>query len=417
MTSSFETTGQTLSTMPEIPPAEYDDAARKRNMAEALGRNIDGWPKARRILGTTALGAALSATIVTAQYSADVLATKEYLKEAKPVIEVVSQPNSPTDGHRMIMGIGGFGTTDARNAMEALPYETIGLETSLAYDQRGIDTTAIKDSLKEFALEHDIDEIVLSGHSMGGIITLEIASLLYEDDDAPSVSDIILDCTPPNLSAVHDDKIDAGDKMNELTKPIPGHRSSTYLKAIGEMASRNSRYLDDDEGGQLIPSLDVLAFGREAQAVKREKMLPEDGTVGLALDQYREIVADGAEDSFRRMSPIKYSKRSPRIHFLRPLDAASDTTVLIERAQELFIEYGLKYHIPVRIHTLDAGTWHASPGQTPQQYHALVSKDILPSIRKTYEDRRAFIEAGETMPPSPKKPESDERTAASEPVF
>lgn len=416
MTSSFETSDRPLPRAPEVSPAEYDQVVEQANWNEARGRTKDGWPRVRRVLGATALGTALVSGILTSHYTADVLNTKERLKEAKPVIEIISRPNNPADAHRLIMGIGGFGTTDARSAMEALPYETIGIEASLAYDQRGIDTTAIKDSLKEFAHAHDIDEIVLSGHSMGGDIALEVASLLYEDDTAPSVSDIILDCTPPNLSAVQAEKIDAGDKMNELTKPLPGHRSSTYLKAIGEMASRNERYIEKQEG-RLPTGVDVRSFGREIISVKREKMSPEDGTVGLALDQYREIVADGAEASFRRMSTITYAKRTPRIHFLRPHEASSDTTVRIERAQELFVEYGARYHVPVTVHILEPGTWHASPGQTPRQYQALVTKDVLPSIRKTYEDRQAFIEAGETMPRWPETPESDNRASAGEPSF
>lgn len=361
----------------------------------------DTEPKQMRLrhkLAKAALYGMVIPAAITGVYSADVAAVQGQLKDTHPVIRIIDQPNSPDDAHRMVTGINGLGTTSARNVMNALPYETFGLETALEYDKKGIDTTIIKNKVKEFALTHDIDQIVLSGHSMGGDVALEVASLLHIDPEAPEVSDIILDCTPPNLSAVQDDERRAGDAMLTAISNIPGHRNSRILRGTGEMASRYDRYVDPGNGNPLLGRMiDLSDFFEEVVTVKNDKLSPDAGSLGLIEDQLRVIVGDGADESLERMSKAMPDKRIPRVHYLLPHDSDSDGTVKVDKAVDIIVKSALVHDIPVKVYRLPPGTGHANPAQRPEQYSYVLNKKIIPIIRDQYDEIREYRSTGDIL--------------------
>ncbi len=357
----------------------------------------------KKLLGRIALGVGCASLMVATRYTEDVMAVREELRDARPVIELITSAENPADSHRLIVGIGGLATTNADNMMHALPFETLGTEVSLNDDKRGIDTTKDKQVIIDFAKRHHIEEIIIVGTSMGGVRGMEVASLIQDDPDAPMVTDIILDCTPPNLAAVQEDKRRAGDRMLALSSQIPGHRDSRYLRGIGEMMSRYRQYTNASDTQTPVPFIDVKQFMHEANDVYSQKMSPEAGTIGLLEDQYRQIALDGVGKSFQRMEHAR--KPSPRIHYIRPLKAESDTTVNIEKAVEIMTEQSKTYHLSFEVHTLEDGTWHASPGQTPRQYGKLVLNHIIPTIRK----KQSMVTAGTQLEatavePAPTRP-------------
>lgn len=361
----------------------YDDELRRHRLREtAFGGARSRW---RTLLARTALMAGMSSSVMVGQYAKDVATVQDHLRNTHPAVHVVNQPNNPNDARRMIMSINGLGTTSGLGIMEALPYEALGLETTLEYDKKGIDTGVIKDEIKKFAVAHGIESIVFSGHSMGGDVALEVASLLHGDLAAPEVSDIILDCTPPNLTAVHADRREAGDAMLAAIRDIPGHRSSRYLRGIGEVASRYENYARPGDGSRLTAGIiDLSDFLSEVRKVQSEKLTLDSGSLGLLEDQYRQIVADGADEAFERLSEAIDGRRTPRVHYLMPHDASSDTTVKVDVARRMFMELGIDFNIPVMVYRLPPGTGHANPAQAPEQYTQVLNERIIPSIKREH---------------------------------
>lgn len=362
----------------------YDARLRQQRYREtAFGARLS---RAQRILARTAFYTTVSTSAAIGLYAQDVAAGYEILKDTHPVVRSIDESVDRTNNHRMILGINGLGTTSAANVMESLPYETMGIEAALDYDKKGIDTTIIKDEVKKFAQQHNVESIVFSGHSMGGDVALEVASLLHVDPDAPEVTDIILDCTPPNLSAVQDHRREAGDTMLTAIRDIPGHRNSRFLRGVGEMTSRYRTYVTPGEGARITGGMiDIRAFAAESMHVKREKLPPKAGSLGLFEDQYRQIVADGAKHSFARLSEKVGDKRLPRIHYLMPLDSESDDTVKVDTAARIFRELGSTYKIPVLTYRLPQGTGHANPAQAPDQYGSVLRDQIIPLIERADE--------------------------------
>lgn len=164
------------------------------------------------------------------------------------------------------------------------------------------------------------------------------------------------------------------------------------------MISRNDRYLNKEHTYKgLVPYVNIRDFERELESVKRTKLSYDAGSIGLVEDQYRQIVADGAEQSFKRLSKSVSNKRIPKVYFLRPRDASADHVVRVDQAAKIFLELGEKYHIPVFIDELADGTGHANPGQAPKQYNELLTSIVLPQIKAAYEVYATYLQTGDKI--------------------
>ncbi|HSW91193.1 MAG TPA: alpha/beta hydrolase [Candidatus Saccharimonadales bacterium] len=107
-----------------------------------------------------------------------------------------------TDGRSDAMLVfGGFGVSNSRAKQigmkieEALPdLEKVAV---INYADKGIDIDKIVETTEEYLEANDIHTIDIYGHSMGGMIGMEVAAELKEKDNI-AVRSIILDCTPAN---------------------------------------------------------------------------------------------------------------------------------------------------------------------------------------------------------------------------
>ena len=169
----------------------------------------------------------------------------------------------------------------------------------------------------------EIRNIVLVGHSMGGVIALEVAQHIYEDTDRV-LSGVVLDCTPLDLHAVRGDARDAGQDLLRWIGWLPGARESRSLRSIVEMAARKDRYVDMHS--MWYPRIDFAAAGEAFEQVMIDKILnPTVASNGFIESQFRTIVASGALDNLDALAETVADKPRPAIVFLRPARAAAVT--------------------------------------------------------------------------------------------
>lgn len=104
------------------------------------------------------------------------------------------------DSHSDAMLVfGGFGVSNSRAKQIGTKIEGIlpDLEkvAVINYANKGIDIDKIVETTEEYLEANDIDTIDIYGHSMGGMIGMEVAAELRGKGDI-AVRSIILDCTP-----------------------------------------------------------------------------------------------------------------------------------------------------------------------------------------------------------------------------
>ncbi len=113
---------------------------------------------------------------------------------------------------------------------------------AVEYDNSGLDTAVVSRLVAARAETLGIDSVILTGHSMGGIIALEVAEHLYQDTPL-EVLGVILDCTPIDLHAVRADSRDAGEELLRWIGWIPGARESRIMRMTIEIAARQHRFV------------------------------------------------------------------------------------------------------------------------------------------------------------------------------
>jgi pimeloyl-ACP methyl ester carboxylesterase len=105
------------------------------------------------------------------------------------------------NNHDAMLVFGGFGVSNGRAKRIGAEIEGIlpDLEkvAVVNYADKGIDLDKIVKTTEEYLEVNDIDTIDIYGHSMGGMIGMEVAAELKEKDNI-AVRSIILDCTPAN---------------------------------------------------------------------------------------------------------------------------------------------------------------------------------------------------------------------------
>ncbi|MCY3122332.1 alpha/beta fold hydrolase, partial [Acinetobacter baumannii] len=114
----------------------------------------------------------------------DVAPERARLARTEPALPPVATPVD--DRHRDTaaadtVGLGGLHATDTAAALPAL--RRLGVVWAIRYDNQGIDSKVIADLVVRAAQMSGVRNIVLVGHSMGGVIALEVGEHIHRGSD------------------------------------------------------------------------------------------------------------------------------------------------------------------------------------------------------------------------------------------
>ncbi|MEC3958523.1 alpha/beta hydrolase [Nocardia sp. CDC153] len=369
--------------------ADYDDRRRRERLrATRLGA---GWVRLRRtrlmilrlsLIPLVALGA-------FAEYmGVDVLPEQARLARTEPAVLPIAGPSDAKVSDTAVFDLVGLGVLDAGDTARALPsLATLGSVWAVRYDQTGIDTKVISDLIVKVTEAAKVPNVVLVGHSMGGVIALEIAKHLHVGS-AEKVKAVILDCTPVDLDAVRPESRDQGEEMLRWMGWFPGARESRLLRLIVETYARHQDFV----GGRYVIRGDE--FRQAVRNVLRDKILNTNAASnGLIEAQFKAIVAGGAVDDLRALSKPAAGKPRPAIAFIRPHNPYDDPIVNVEYSHQVLIDQvgGVNGTLlVVTTHT----TGHANPIERPQEYNAVIANQIVPFVRQIQLDEIGTVSIG-----------------------
>ncbi|WP_067697322.1 alpha/beta fold hydrolase [Nocardia jejuensis] len=368
--------------LPDFPnpstAAQYDDERRRARLrATRLGHDWVRWRRTRRTL----LRAALIPVVllgIFAQYLAwDVMPERDRLARTEPAVLPIAGPSDPEATDTAVFDLVGLGVLDASDTARALPaLRKLGSVWAVRYDNAGIDTKVIADLIVKVAVASHTPNVILSGHSMGGVIALEIAKHLHTGSDRKVLA-VLLDCTPVDLHAVRPESRDQGEEMQRWMGWIPGARESRVLRFIVEMYARHENYTGGGKYG-----IRGDRFRYSVRQVLRDKILNSDtASNGLIEAQFKAIVAGGAIDDLDALAKPALGKARPAIVFIRPHDAYRDPIVDVEYSHRVLIEQvgGVNGRLLV---VLTRTTAHANPIQRPREYNTVIAQQVVPFVRQ-----------------------------------
>lgn len=367
--------------------SDWSDARRRARLRDtSLGH---GWKTLRRtevtLLRVVAL--LLAGLVVFAQYwKYDVAPEQARLARTEPAILPVAPPVDSQNWDTVVVDLVGLGGLDASDTAAALPaLRRMGMVWAIRYDNQGIDTKVIADLVVRAAELSGLRNIVLVGHSMGGVIALEVAEHIHRDSDRRLVG-VILDCTPVDLNAVRPESRGRGEDMLRWMGWLPGARESRMLRLAVETYARRDRFVDRGHGP---PGIRLGKLGEVLAEVMREKIVSHDAASnGLIQSQFTAIVAGGATDDLRTLAQPVADKPRPAIVFIRPRDANADRVVDVEYSHRVLIEQSGGVDGTLLV-VLARNTGHANPMQRPREYNTVIEQQILPFVQRYQQQVRS----------------------------
>ncbi|MFG3619759.1 alpha/beta fold hydrolase [Nocardia sp. NPDC047654] len=371
--------------------SDWDDARRRARLRDtSLGH---GWKTLRRTKVTLLRVAALllAGLVVFAQYwKYDVAPEQARLARTEPAILPVAPPVDSQNWDTVVVDLVGLGGLDASDTAASLPaLRRMGMVWAIRYDNQGIDTKVIADLIVRAAELSGLRNVVLVGHSMGGVIALEVAEHIHRDSDR-RLAGVILDCTPMDLNAVRPESRGRGEDMLRWMGWLPGARESRSLRLAVETYARRDRFLDRGDGPF---GLEFGKLGEVLAEVMRDKIVSRDAASnGLIESQFTAIVAGGATDNLRTLAQPVADKPRPAIVFIRPRDASSDRVVDVEYSHRALIEQSGGVDGTLLV-VLARNTGHANPMQRPREYNTVIEQQILPFLQRYQQQVRSTMVA------------------------
>ncbi|MCD2117846.1 MULTISPECIES: alpha/beta fold hydrolase [Rhodococcus] len=371
-----------MSNAPWLPPCtadDWDDGRRRRRLRDTrAGHHWVRFGRLRRALARTAVAALPLVALFTQYWAWDVAPVRERLALTQPQLHPIHDAATREDRDTAVVDLVGLGNLDATETATALPaLSELGQVWAVEYDNSGLDTAVVSRLIRERAAWSGIENIVLTGHSMGGIIALEVAQHLYQDTDL-EVTGVILDCTPLDLHAVRADARDAGEDLLRWIGWLPGARESRSMRMLVEVVARMDRFVLPSD--RWYRRIDTEELHDVAVEVLHDKIFSTDAASnGLIESQFRAIVASGAIDNLRALADERDDKIRPAIAFLRPRNAVNDNVVDVEYSHRILIDQSGGVDGTLLVSKLDR-TGHANPIQAPAEYNTAITNRVVPFV-------------------------------------
>ncbi|MGI5218580.1 alpha/beta fold hydrolase [Nocardia sp. CA-290969] len=371
-----------MSPMDEWHPstvADWSDARRRARLRETRpGNRWKALGRTRQALLRVAVLLMIGLVVFAQYWEYDVAPERARLARTEPALLPVAEPFAPADRDTAVVDLVGLGGLNASDTAASLPaLREMGAVWAIRYDNRGIDTEVIADLVIRAAVMSGVRNIVLAGHSMGGVIALEVARHIHIGSDRRLLA-VLLDCTPLDLDAVRPESRGLGEDMVRWMGWLPGARESRGLRIAVETYARRKQFLDYTG----VPGIRFDRFRAAVDQVLRDKIFNADAASnGLIESQFLAIVAGGATDDLRPLSRSARGKPRPALVFLRPHDASRDRVVDVARTQEVLIDKvgGVDGNLLV---VKPRGTGHADPRQHPGEYNKIISQQVLPFVER-----------------------------------
>lgn len=375
---------------PPSTVADWDDARRRARLRETrLGYR---WTILRRtrLVALRVAVLLMFVLMLFAQYMIrDVAPERARLARTAPALLPVAAPADDTGWDTAVIDMVGLGGLNAADTAAALPsLRRMGVVWAIRYDNTGIDTKVIADLIVRATVMSGVRDIVLVGHSMGGVVALEVAQHIHTGSDRRLVG-VLLDCTPLNLDAVRPESRGLGEDMVRWMRWLPGARESRGLRLAVEVYARRDRFLDRTG----VPGIRADALGETVADVLGEKIFNDDAASnGLIEAQFLAIVAGGAGDHLRALSHPARGKPRPAIVFIRPRNPANDPVVDVVYSHRVLIErVGGPDGSLLVVRPRNIG--HANPRERPREYNTVIEQQVLPFVERYREQVRTATRA------------------------
>ncbi|MFZ1360547.1 MAG: alpha/beta hydrolase [Candidatus Saccharimonadales bacterium] len=331
--------------------------------------------KKHRLLGRKAF-VSLSATLALAAHEGLGI-TETYDKwSGKPsaVLEIADAAD-PLNNDILFNGAVGFGNMDASNMMTALrPLRQQGRLLADRESDKGINTDEQAEKLIEYAQQHDVREIVLIGHSIGGLKMLNKAArakeIIADKKLDITLQRIVLLQTPYSIDSVRTNMRSFGQKVCNYAEYAPWLKYYWFSRYLPEMMARKDRYIDVNNH-----AVDVGRFVETSSEVYKEKIRDPSATANVLYDQFcvqLGATAKGAINRLRKFGDVEIS-------YFRPEDASSDTVVDEDDAVVRFRNSTNHPDIRFTVHNLP-NIGHSSPGQAPRSFNRLFEQTVISDI-------------------------------------
>ncbi|MGW2663372.1 alpha/beta fold hydrolase [Nocardia tengchongensis] len=370
--------------------ADYDDRRRRARLRSTrLGAGWGRWRRARLLALRLTLVPLVALGAFAEYMGLDVLPEQDRLARTEPSVLPIAGPSDLQATGTAVFDLVGLGVLDAGDTARALPsLSRLGSVWAVRYDNSGIDTKVISDLIVKVTDAAQVSDVVLAGHSMGGVIALEIAKHLHQDSGGKRVRAVLLDCTPVDLNAVRPESRDQGEEMLRWMGWVPGARESRMLRLAVEVYARHDRFV----GGRYV--IRGAEFRRAVDDVLRSKILNTDAASnGLIEAQFKAIVAGGAVDDLRALAKPAAGKPRPAIVFIRPHNPYDDPVVDVQYSHQVLIDQvgGVRGTLLV---VTTRTTGHANPIERPQEYNTVIEQQVVPFVRQLWRDQSGVASAG-----------------------
>ena len=319
----------------------------------------------RRKLASRALSTVLAVTtLFSTAYTLPVAAEKLRLANTEPTLVHIA--DTPDHLSATSLVIGGFGIKSSEATARALPQlAEIGSVEALNHDNDGIDSHVIAQMYIEQSHTNGLLEAGLWGDSNGGHIAVKVAREIQESDSELRTRYIVLDCMPPSVNALREDKRATVDLIDTISHVLPDAATHPLVGYLYAQDRLDKHYNGNGHFG--------------VGEILSEMYSPDRPSSRLLAAEAMLVVNPSLKADFQAIANVE-TKAPPLVVIIRPKGDTDKTVISDEADHELTAmldETGIPY---VEMSLKDIV--HGDPTANAEQYQEALNNIILPALRE-----------------------------------
>ncbi|MBI3889567.1 alpha/beta hydrolase [Candidatus Saccharibacteria bacterium] len=361
---------------------DYNPAYRRETLAlTRILHSYEGkFARTRRFTAIGAIGLSMSLGIGAGQIiERDYVPQTQLLENTHPEILSIYDAYDEKNRDTVSIGFAGFGVGSAENMMQHLEVlRDISSVAAMEYDQAGIDYGVMAEEFVEYAAERGIENVVVIGHSIGGLISTQFIAKLKEmaqnDPKVPKVIKNIMMQSPEGVDSVRSGAKEFGGAVCRLLASVPALARLKTARFTGEMIARYDQYTGYDL------DFDLQGFVGAAEEVYDDKIRGSSVSTNILRDQFCGALGSGAAQPIRDIKSFDENGSFSGI-YLQPenpmLDTVVDETIAYRDMKAIYDANGF---ILTRCEVANIG--HDSPGQRPDEFAETFRDCVLPEFER-----------------------------------